>query len=124
MESPKICRFKKHDLGKHRFRIKKAIEKRISLEEHALSDKTFYSFSCFFSSGLRFVLAPGKSMLTDLFIPKDTTLEEYEVCPDAGVIMEKMSTNLNNHGGSSLIIDYGYDHASGNSLRVRKLELF
>ncbi len=75
-----------------------------------------------FSSGLRFVLAPGKSMLSDLFIPKETSLETYEICPDASVAMEEMSRTLSNHRGSGLIIDYGHDHPSENSLRVSLLD--
>eukprot|EP00794_Sanderia_malayensis_P020207 gene20207-22183_t len=68
------------------------------------------------SSGLRFVLAPGKSVVAGL-IPKHTTLDVYEICPDSGVIAERMSKRIANNGGSSLIIDYGYDNASSNSLR-------
>ena len=64
------------------------------------------------------MLAPGGNPLSELFIPKDTTLHEYEVCPEAGVITEHMSNAIENEGGSSLIIDYGKDGPSGFSLRV------
>ena len=75
----------------------------------------------FLSTGLRFVLAPGSSPLSDLFIPKDTTLQEYEVCPEAGVIIEHMRNTIGKNGGSGLIVDYGKDGPSSNSLRVRIL---
>lgn len=68
-------------------------------------------------SSLQYALAPGKSTLAELFIPKSTKLDEYEVCPDAGVIVEHMSNTLAAYGGSSLIVDYGNDSCGGHSLR-------
>ena len=72
----------------------------------------------FCRSSLQYALAPGKSTLAELFIPKSTKLDEYEVCPDAGVIVEHMSNTLAAYGGSSLIVDYGNDSCGGHSLRV------
>ena len=43
------------------------------------------------------------------------------MCPEAGVIIEHMSNTIERNGGSGLIIDYGKDGPSGNSLRVRIL---
>lgn len=64
------------------------------------------------------MLAPGGNPLSELFIPKDAALDEYEICPEAGVIVEHMSNIIEKNGGSSLIIDYGKDGPSGVSLRV------
>ena len=64
------------------------------------------------------MLAPGGNPLSELLIPKDTELDEYEICPAAGVIIEHMSNIIESNGGSSLIIDYGKDGPSGISLRV------
>lgn len=77
----------------------------------------------FLSSGLQFVLAPGGNPLSELFIPKDAAIEEYEVCPDAAIVIEEMAKRIAMNGGSSLIVDYGKDGPSGNSLRVRILSI-
>ena len=74
------------------------------------------------SSGLQFVLAPGGSPLSELFIPKEALLDEYEICPEAAVITEHMSKTIEKNGGSSLIIDYGKDGPSQNTLRVSNSE--
>lgn len=72
------------------------------------------------NSGLQFVLAPGGNPLSELFIPKDAAIEEYEVCPDAAIVIEEMAKRIAMNGGSSLIVDYGKDGPSGNSLRSFK----
>ena len=71
------------------------------------------------NDGLRFVVAPGPSVIARTFIPQESSGLHCEVCPDAAGIVDRMSRILEEHGGSSLIIDYGEDGSCRHSLRVR-----
>ena len=76
-------------------------------------------FSLFSSQQiLEFVTAPGASPLAmSMDLPDD--VDQCEICPDAGVIMSCISQNIHEHGGCSLIVDYGVEKSDRFSLRVR-----
>ena len=65
------------------------------------------------------MVSPAANPLSELLIPKEAVIDEYEVCPSAGVTIERMCGVIQTHGGSSLVVDYGKDGPSRNSLRVR-----
>ena len=67
---------------------------------------------------LEFVTAPGASPLAmSMKLPED--VDQCEICPEAGVIISCISQNIAEHGGCSLIVDYGVERSDRFSLRVR-----
>ncbi|XP_065063421.1 protein arginine methyltransferase NDUFAF7, mitochondrial-like isoform X2 [Rhopilema esculentum] len=72
------------------------------------------------NAGLQLVVSPAANPLSELLIPKEAVIDEYEVCPTAGVTIEHMCGVIQTHGGSSLVVDYGKDGPSRNSLRSFK----
>ena len=78
----------------------------------------FSSFGVFLAQYFKISNVPGGNVLSELFIPKDASIDEYEICQEACVITEHMSSIIEKNGGSALIIDYGKDGPSGFSLRV------
>jgi SAM-dependent MidA family methyltransferase len=63
-------------------------------------------------------LAPSNTPAT-LLIPEDTEGDVVEIRPEAQVIVEKMAETIKEHGGCSLIVDYGDMKCDRNTLRVR-----
>ena len=65
---------------------------------------------------LRFVLSRGPTPASKLFIKEDLVkdVDHMEVCPEAGVITEKIADRFNasNTSGCFLVCDYGYDEGS------------
>ena len=45
-------------------------------------------------------------------------MNQIEVCPQGGVIVEHMSEAIADHGGCALIVDYGEDGSRRHTLRV------
>uniref|UniRef100_A0A8C5SDC4 Protein arginine methyltransferase NDUFAF7 n=1 Tax=Laticauda laticaudata TaxID=8630 RepID=A0A8C5SDC4_LATLA len=43
--------------------------------------------------------------------------DHVEVCPDAGVIIQKLASHVENNGGAALIIDYGHDGTKTDTFR-------
>ncbi|XP_066929507.1 protein arginine methyltransferase NDUFAF7, mitochondrial-like [Clytia hemisphaerica] len=65
---------------------------------------------------LEFVTAPGASPLAmSMNLPED--VDQCEICPEAGVVMACISQNIAEHGGCSLIVDYGVQRSDRFSLR-------
>lgn len=57
---------------------------------------------------LRYVLSRSESLACRTYIPPTIQDNDYEVCPDALVFIEKMIQRLNNNSGLFLGVDYGY----------------
>lgn len=66
---------------------------------------------------LKFCLASSSTAATVL-IPDNTEGELLEIRPQAQVIAENMAENIANHGGCSLIVDYGDVQCDRYTLRV------
>lgn len=80
-----------------------------------------------FSQGLRFVLSPGPTSASKLYLTrrmKWATLEEkakiehVEVCPQAMKITADIAKRVGEDGGGALIVDYGDDSIVSDSLQV------
>jgi SAM-dependent MidA family methyltransferase len=70
----------------------------------------------------RFAAMPGPRS-TDALVPKQFRMASvgsiYETCPDATLVMDKLSTRLSGQGGAMLTIDYGYlEPALGSTLQA------
>ena len=70
----------------------------------------------------RFAAMPGPRS-TDDQVPKQFRMASvgsiYETCPDATLVMDKLSTRLSGQGGVILTIDYGYlEPALGSTLQA------
>ena len=48
----------------------------------------------------------------------DEKRDHVEICPQAGVIMEEISSRIEADGGMSLVIDYGHDGTKTDTIRV------
>ncbi|XP_066474005.1 protein arginine methyltransferase NDUFAF7, mitochondrial isoform X2 [Tiliqua scincoides] len=66
---------------------------------------------------LRFVLAPSATPATEAFIHGKESRNHVEVCPDAGVIIQKLAHNIEKNGGAALIVDYGHDGTKTDTFR-------
>ncbi|KAK3730151.1 hypothetical protein QZH41_016934, partial [Actinostola sp. cb2023] len=69
------------------------------------------------SSALRFVLAPGPTVASESLVPRQTSYQEIEVCPQGGVIMEHIGRVISQYGGGALVVDYGQVGSDGFTLR-------
>jgi SAM-dependent MidA family methyltransferase len=70
----------------------------------------------------RFAAMPGPRSMDDE-VPKQFRMASvgsiYETCPDATLVMDKLSTRLSGQGGVMLTIDYGYlEPALGSTLQA------
>ncbi|XP_062980361.1 protein arginine methyltransferase NDUFAF7, mitochondrial isoform X2 [Elgaria multicarinata webbii] len=66
---------------------------------------------------LRFVLAPSVAPATEAFIHSKESRNHVEVCPDAGVIIQKLAHNIEKNGGAALVVDYGHDGTKTDTFR-------
>ncbi|NXA51728.1 NDUF7 methyltransferase, partial [Nothocercus julius] len=66
---------------------------------------------------LRFVLAPSSTPATQNFIQPEETREHVEVCPEAGVLIQRLAHRLEKDGGAALIADYGHDGTKTDTFR-------
>ncbi|XP_025902749.1 protein arginine methyltransferase NDUFAF7, mitochondrial [Nothoprocta perdicaria] len=66
---------------------------------------------------LRFVLAPSATPATQNFIQPEETREHVEVCPEAGVLVQRLAHRLEKDGGAALIADYGHDGTKTDTFR-------
>ncbi|KAJ6664750.1 hypothetical protein lerEdw1_006323 [Lerista edwardsae] len=66
---------------------------------------------------LRFVLAPSATPATKAFIHGEESRDHVEVCPDAGIIIQKLAHNIEKNGGAALIVDYGHDGTKTDTFR-------
>ena len=72
----------------------------------------------------KYVLSRGSTPLAKILIKEDVVkdAEHIEVCPDAGIITEKIVDRFNksNTNGCLLVCDYGYDgDASSTGIKIR-----
>ncbi|XP_068729458.1 protein arginine methyltransferase NDUFAF7, mitochondrial-like isoform X2 [Montipora capricornis] len=68
-------------------------------------------------SKLRFVLAPGPTVASQVLVPQGISCSQIEVCPQSGAIIENMSEAIARHGGCALIVDYGEEQTTSHTLR-------
>ncbi|KAJ7342067.1 hypothetical protein JRQ81_008611 [Phrynocephalus forsythii] len=66
---------------------------------------------------LRFVLAPSITPAAEVFIHDEESRNHVEVCPDAGIIIQKLAQNIEENGGAALIVDYGHDGTKTDTFR-------
>ncbi|XP_019404151.1 PREDICTED: protein arginine methyltransferase NDUFAF7, mitochondrial, partial [Crocodylus porosus] len=66
---------------------------------------------------LRFVLAPAVTPAAKYFIQDEEPRDHVEVCPDAGVLIQKLACRIEKDGGAALIADYGHDGTKTDTFR-------
>ncbi|XP_022095642.1 protein arginine methyltransferase NDUFAF7, mitochondrial-like [Acanthaster planci] len=66
---------------------------------------------------LRFVLSPAPTPASTAYPQDSDSRDHIEVCPEGGVIVEEMAHRISQHGGMSLVIDYGHDGTKADTLR-------
>ncbi|XP_040467426.1 protein arginine methyltransferase NDUFAF7, mitochondrial isoform X2 [Falco naumanni] len=66
---------------------------------------------------LRFVLSPSSTPATENFIQPEETRDHVEVCPEAGVIIQRLACRIEKDGGAALIADYGHDGTKTDTFR-------
>lgn len=57
---------------------------------------------------LRYVLARNETPASKVYIPEDVQGNDFEVCPEAALLVDKIAKRLNNNPGVFLACDYGY----------------
>ncbi|XP_035268574.1 protein arginine methyltransferase NDUFAF7, mitochondrial [Anguilla anguilla] len=66
---------------------------------------------------LRFVLVPAPTLASSALIQPDESREHVEVCPEGGVVIQKLSGRIVEDGGAALIADYGHDGTGTDTFR-------
>ncbi|KAI6071944.1 NADH dehydrogenase [ubiquinone] complex I, assembly factor 7 [Aix galericulata] len=66
---------------------------------------------------LRFVLSPSSTPATENFIQPEETRDHVEVCPEAGVLIQRLASRIEKDGGAALIADYGHDGTKTDTFR-------
>ncbi|OQR74949.1 protein midA -like protein [Tropilaelaps mercedesae] len=66
---------------------------------------------------LRFVMAPNRTPST-ILIDSGEKRNHVEICPQAGMFVQHVAKRLENHGGASLIVDYGHVGEKSDTLRA------
>ncbi|XP_075002733.1 protein arginine methyltransferase NDUFAF7, mitochondrial isoform X2 [Calonectris borealis] len=66
---------------------------------------------------LRFVLSPSSTPATQNFIQPEETRDHVEVCPEAGVIIQRLACRIEEDGGAALVADYGHDGTKTDTFR-------
>ncbi|KFV67700.1 NADH dehydrogenase [ubiquinone] complex I, assembly factor 7, partial [Dryobates pubescens] len=64
---------------------------------------------------LRFVLSPSSTPATENFI--QARRDHVEVCPEAGVIIQRLACRIEKDGGAALVADYGHDGTKTDTFR-------
>ncbi|KAJ8290572.1 hypothetical protein GJAV_G00014740 [Gymnothorax javanicus] len=67
---------------------------------------------------LRFVLVPAPTLASSTLIQEGENREHVEVCPEGGVIIQKLCSRIVEDGGAALIIDYGHDGTRTDTFRA------
>lgn len=57
---------------------------------------------------LRFVLAPSATLASSTLLQADEEREHVEVCPEGGVLVQRLTNRISEDGGAALIADYGH----------------
>ncbi|XP_050806271.1 protein arginine methyltransferase NDUFAF7, mitochondrial isoform X2 [Gopherus flavomarginatus] len=66
---------------------------------------------------LRFVLAPSTTPATEHFIQRKEVRDHVEVCPDAGILIQRLACRIQEDGGAALIADYGHNGNKTDTFR-------
>ncbi|XP_066577537.1 protein arginine methyltransferase NDUFAF7, mitochondrial isoform X2 [Amia ocellicauda] len=66
---------------------------------------------------LRFVLAPTPTLASSTLLQVDEQRAHVEVCPEAGVLIQRLTDRIARDGGASLIADYGHDGTKTDTFR-------
>ncbi|XP_067097313.1 protein arginine methyltransferase NDUFAF7, mitochondrial isoform X2 [Osmerus mordax] len=66
---------------------------------------------------LRFVLVPGPTLASSTLIQADEKRRHVEVCPEAGVVIQRLANRIAEDGGAALIADYGHDGTKMDTFR-------
>ncbi|XP_064624167.1 protein arginine methyltransferase NDUFAF7, mitochondrial-like [Lineus longissimus] len=72
------------------------------------------------SDGLRYVLSKRQTLAakTLLKVKRDDPRDHIEVCPEAGILMQELSTRIAEDGGFALLADYGHSGEKGDTFRA------
>ncbi|XP_077200270.1 protein arginine methyltransferase NDUFAF7, mitochondrial isoform X2 [Paroedura picta] len=66
---------------------------------------------------LHFVLAPSATAASEAFIHEKESRDHVEICPDAGIVIQKLAQNIEKNGGAALIVDYGHNGTKTDTFR-------
>ncbi|CAM4536885.1 unnamed protein product [Lepidochelys olivacea] len=66
---------------------------------------------------LCFVLAPSATPATEYFIQGKEARDHVEVCPDAGILIQRLACRIQEDGGAALIADYGHNGNKTDTFR-------
>uniref|UniRef100_A0A8C1FKJ8 Protein arginine methyltransferase NDUFAF7 n=1 Tax=Cyprinus carpio carpio TaxID=630221 RepID=A0A8C1FKJ8_CYPCA len=66
---------------------------------------------------LRFVVSHSPTLASSILIQKDENRQHVEVCPEGGVIVQKLANRIAEDGGAALIVDYGHDGTKTDTFR-------
>ncbi|XP_066533442.1 protein arginine methyltransferase NDUFAF7, mitochondrial [Hoplias malabaricus] len=66
---------------------------------------------------LRFVVFPAPTLASTALVHADEKREHVEVCPEGGVIIQKLANRVAKDGGAALIADYGHDGTKTDTFR-------
>lgn len=69
---------------------------------------------------LRYVLSRGPTPASFFADVSTEKRDHVEVCPEAGVIAQELASRMHEHGGSSLVVDYGHDGTKTDTFRAFK----
>ncbi|XP_050948083.1 protein arginine methyltransferase NDUFAF7, mitochondrial [Labeo rohita] len=66
---------------------------------------------------LRFVVSHSPTLASGILLQNDESREHVEVCPEGGVIVQKLASRIAEDGGAALIVDYGHDGTKTDTLK-------
>ncbi|KAM4633942.1 protein arginine methyltransferase NDUFAF7, mitochondrial [Polymixia lowei] len=66
---------------------------------------------------LRFVILPSATLASSTLIQADEQRQHVEVCPEGGVIIQRLANRIAEDGGAALIADYGHDGTKMDTFR-------
>lgn len=66
---------------------------------------------------LRFVVSHRPTLASSTLLQKDESRQHVEVCPEGGVIVQKLASRIAEDGGAALIVDYGHDGTKTDTFR-------
>ncbi|XP_041354570.1 protein arginine methyltransferase NDUFAF7, mitochondrial-like isoform X2 [Gigantopelta aegis] len=71
------------------------------------------------TSELRFVLSNGPTTALKVFlqVDPDDSRDHIEVCPESGIVIQELSSRINQDGGYALIADYGHNGEKTDTFR-------
>uniref|UniRef100_A0A4W5QVC6 Protein arginine methyltransferase NDUFAF7 n=1 Tax=Hucho hucho TaxID=62062 RepID=A0A4W5QVC6_9TELE len=66
---------------------------------------------------LRLVIVPAPTLASTQLIQADEKRRHVEVCPEGGVIVQRLANRIAKDGGAALIADYGHDGTKTDTFR-------